>query len=98
MLALTVGLSALMLAAQESLPLYDLEPQPPTSGERAAAEARERRRLPAIVKLCREASRSADPDKHVAEFADRNGLSTFGRLMLTTNCTLYRQGRIDASR
>lgn len=90
---------ALLLAAQtHGPPLLDLDLRPPRGEELRAAEARDRRRLPLIVALCREAARRGDPDAHVRRFADRNGLSTYGRLALALNCRLYRQGVEDGGR
>lgn len=90
---------ALLFAVQASgPPLIDLDLRPPTSEEVSAAEARNRKRLPVIVQLCRDASRSGDPERHVKRFADRNGLSSYGRLTLALQCRLYRQGLSDGAR
>lgn len=78
-------------------PLIDLDLRPPLSEEVRAAEQRDRKRLPVIVRVCREAARSGDPENHVKRFADRNGLSSYGRLTLAMHCRLYRQGVRDAA-
>lgn len=89
-------LLALVLALQAtSPPLIDLDLRPPLSEEVSAAEARDRRRLPVILKVCREAVRSGDLETHVKRFADRNGLSSYGRLALAQYCRVYRQGVRD---
>jgi hypothetical protein len=90
---------ALVLAIQDSGPaILDLDLGPPRSDELRAAERRDTNRLPIIVKLCREAVRSDDPDRHVRRFADANGLSSYGRLTLVMNCRLYAQGTRDVPR
>lgn len=91
-------LLALLLAAQASgPPLIDLDLRPPTSDEVSAAEARDRKRLPVILRVCRDAMRSGDPESHVKRFADRNGLSSYGRVTLAMQCRLYRQGVTDGA-
>ena len=90
---------ALLLAIQVPGPaILDLDLRPPRSDELRAAERRDAKRLPMIVKLCREAVRSGDPDGHVRRFADANGLSSYGRLALAMNCRLYAQGARDGAR
>lgn len=92
-------LAVLLLTVQTSAPpILDLDIRPPASEEVQAAERRARRQVPRIVELCRAAIRSGDPDAHIRTFADRNGLSSYGRVTLAMNCLVYRQGTIDGAR
>ena len=92
-------ISALLFAIQVPGPvILDLDLRPPSGDELRAAEQRDAKRLPIIVRLCREAIRSGDPNGYVRRFADANGLSSYGRLALAMNCRLYAQGVRDVTR
>lgn len=71
--------------------------RPPSSEEVRAAETRGRKQVPVIARLCRDAFRSGDKDKYIRTFADQNGLSSYGRVKLATDCLLYQQGIKDSS-
>lgn len=73
----------------------DIDPRPPAGEEVEAAERRAARQVPVIVKVCRNAAQTSDPDRFIKAFADRNGLSSYGRVSLSTQCRIYRQGLID---
>jgi len=73
----------------------DLDLRPPRSEEVQAAERLSHKRVPAIVRVCREAVRSSDLERYVRAFADRSGLSSYGRVTLAMNCRIYEQGRVD---
>lgn len=73
----------------------DLDLRPPGSEEVQAAERLSRKRVPSIVRVCREAIRSGDLDHYVRSFADRSGLSSYGRVTLAMNCRIYEQGKAD---
>lgn len=73
----------------------DLDLRPPRSEEVQAAERVSRKRVPAIVRVCREAIRSGDSERYVRAFADRSGLSSYGRVTLVMNCRIYEQGMAD---
>lgn len=88
-----------LLAAQAFDPQpLDLDLRPPHGAEVKAAERRSRKQVPTIVRLCRDALRSGDLDEYVKHFADRNGLSSYGRVTLAMNCLIYRQGTKDGTR
>jgi hypothetical protein len=90
---------ALILVAQVPEPdSLDLGLRPPRSDEVQAAERRSRRQLPIIVEVCRAAVRSGNLDRYVKAFADRNGLSSYGRVTLVMNCRIYEQGAKDGTR
>ena len=90
--------SLLLLTVQLPGPTpLDLDPRPPVGAELRAAERRERRRFPLVLKVCRDAVRDDDLEAAVARFADENGLSTFARLALVSDCRLYRQGLRDGA-
>lgn len=72
--------------------------RPPSSEEVRAAETRGRKQVPVIARLCRDAFQSGDTDKYIRNFANRNGLSSYGRVKLATDCLLYQQGVKDSSR
>lgn len=89
-------LSLLILALQTPERLStDLDMRPPAAGEVDAAERRAARQVQVIVKVCRNAAQTSDPDRFIKAFADRNGLSSYGRVSLSTQCRIYRQGLID---
>lgn len=91
-------LVAFLLATQAvDAPLPEEGLRPPVSAEVRAAEQRNKRQLSTIIRICREALRSGKPEKHIKRYADRNGLSTYGRLMLTMDCNLYSQGLRDGT-
>lgn len=73
----------------------DIYIRPPAAGEVGAAERRAARQVPVIVKVCQNAAQTSDPDGFIKAFADRNGLSSYGRVSLSTQCRIYRQGLID---
>ena len=73
----------------------DIFVPPPAAEEISAAERRAARQVPVIVKVCRNAAQTSDPDRFIKAFADRNGLSSYGRVSLSTQCRIYRQGVID---
>ncbi|TVV69952.1 hypothetical protein [Sphingomonas solaris] len=83
---------ALLLALQA---LDPLQPAVPSSEGLKAAEQQNQRRLPIIVKICRDALRSPDRGAHVRRYADEHGLSTYGRIALQMDCSIYWQGRRD---
>ncbi len=86
----------LLLAAQTpEMPSPDLLDQPPAGEEVRAAERRAARQVPVIVRICRNAMQAGDPDELVKAFADRNGLSSYGRVSLSVQCRIYRQGVAD---
>lgn len=76
----------------------DLDLRPPRGEEVRAAERRAAKQVPVIVRVCREAVRSGDPDEYVRDFADRHGLSSYGRVTLATDCRIYRRGVRDGAR
>jgi hypothetical protein len=87
---------ALLLAIQVLNPEpLDLDLRPPRSEEVGAAELRAERQVPRIVQLCREAIRSGDVKYFTKTFADQHGLSSYGRVNLSTYCAIYRQGLRD---
>ncbi|KQM35991.1 hypothetical protein [Sphingomonas sp. Leaf10] len=89
-------LSLLILALQTPERLsVDIDLRPPAGEEVGAAERRAARQVPVIVKVCRNAAQTNDPDRFIKAFADRNGLSSYGRVSLSTQCRIYRQGLID---
>jgi hypothetical protein len=89
-------LSLLILALQTPERLStNIDSRPPAGEEVGAAERRAARQVPVIVKVCRNAARTSDPDRFIKAFADRNGLSNYGRVSLSTQCRIYRQGLID---
>lgn len=91
-----VMLSLFVLALQTPERLSaGIDPRPPAAEEVSAAERRAARQVPVIVKICRNAARTSDPDRFIKAFADRNGLSSYGRVLLSTQCRIYRQGVID---
>jgi hypothetical protein len=73
----------------------DLDLRPPRSEEVQAAERLSRKRVPAIVRVCRKAIHSGDVERYVRAFADRSGLSSYGRVTLEMNCRIYEQGMVD---
>lgn len=86
----------LILALQTSERLSaDIDPRPPAGEEVAAAERRAARQVPVIVEVCRSAMQTSDPERFIKAFADRNGLSSYGRVSLSTQCRIYRQGVTD---
>ncbi|PXA94061.1 hypothetical protein DMC47_21300 [Nostoc sp. 3335mG] len=91
-----VMLSLLILAFQTpdqlSLTIYN---RPPAGEEVDASERRASRQVPVIVKVCRNATQTSDPERFIKAFADRNGLSSYGRVSLSTQCRIYRQGVTD---
>ncbi len=78
--------------------LADPDPRLLPGKELSAAEQRDRRRLPIILKLCRDTARSEDWETQIRRYADQHGLSAYGRSTLTMNCQLYRHGLQDAPR
>lgn len=92
-------LTAILFAVQTGgLPLLDLDLRPPRVEEVQAAERRAAKQVPVIVQVCRAAVRSGDLDSYVKRFADRNGLSSYGRVALSTDCRVYHQGIKDGAR
>lgn len=90
---------SMLIAIQALDPLIlDLGIRPPRSEEVRAAEARARKQVPVIARLCRTALQSGDQDKYIRSFADRNGLSSYSRVRLATDCLIYQQAVIDSSR
>lgn len=88
-----------MLATQTAETMFtDPYIRPPASDEVRAAEHRTAKQLPIILDICRKAIRSGDLNKHVKEFANRNGLSSYGRVTLTAQCRIYQQGVTDGRR
>lgn len=87
---------ALFLALQSPDVLLP-ELRPPLGEEVQAAERRSRRQMPIIVRTCRAAIRSADPDAYLRTFADANGLSSYGRVTLALHCRIYQQGVRDGA-
>lgn len=51
-----------------------------------------------ISKVCRAAVKSSDVATGVTHFANSNGLSSFDRLALLMDCTIYEQGLLDGSK
>ncbi|KQM94074.1 hypothetical protein ASE70_11810 [Sphingomonas sp. Leaf22] len=89
-------LSLFILALQTPERLStDLDMRPPAAGEVGAAERRAARQVPAIVEVCRNALATSDPDGFIKAFADRNGLSSYGRVSLSTQCQIYQKGVTD---
>ncbi len=73
----------------------DIYIRPPSGEEVRAAERRAALQVPVIVKVCRDATRASDPDGYIKGFADRNGLSSYGRVLLATQCQICRHGVTD---
>lgn len=91
-------LVALLLITQTAdSPRPDEGLRPPAGAEVRAAEQRNKRQFAVIIRICREARRSGKPEEHIKWYADRNGLSTYGRMTLTMDCSLYSQGLRDGS-
>jgi hypothetical protein len=89
-----------MLIAIQALDPSFLDPgiRSPRSEDVLAAETRARKQGPVIARLCRSALQSGDQDKYIRSFADRNGLSSYSRVRLATDCLLYQQAASDSSR
>ncbi|MEG3166481.1 hypothetical protein U1701_18020 [Sphingomonas sp. PB2P19] len=89
---------ALLLATHTANPpRLDGGLRPPANAAVRAAEQRNKLQFAVIIRICREALRSGDLEGHVKSYADRNGLSTYGRLTLTMDCNLYKQGLQDGT-
>ncbi|MEG3169223.1 hypothetical protein U1737_13600 [Sphingomonas sp. LB3N6] len=90
---------SMLIAIQALDPsILDFGMRPPRSEEARAAETRARKQVPTIARVCQNALQSGDQDKYIRSFADRNGLSSYGRVRLATDCLLYQQGVADGSR
>lgn len=66
--------------------LADIYLRLPAGEEVGVAEQRAAWQVPEIVKVCRNAAQTSDPDRFITAFADRNGLSSYGRVSLSTQC------------
>lgn len=90
---------SMLIAIQALDPSFlDLGIRPPRSEDVRAAETRARKQVPVIARLCRSALQSGDQDKYIRSFADRNGLSSYSRVRLATDCLLYQEAVSDCSR